>query len=299
MLHSKEFTRYSLARECAGALAAGRGIDRMWVLKALAALGLTLGLLSILPGPACGQQLQGPEPQAATEVGVDEHLGEFVPLELEFYDETGEHVALGALIDKPTILTLVYYRCPGICSPLLNGLVDALDRMQLEPGVDYEVLTISFDPTETPDLARRKRTNHLKAFNRDFPPAAWSWMTGDSAAIARLTDAVGFRYVPAGKDFTHPGVLTILSPNGKIARYLHGITFLPFDIKMALNEAAAGKVGPTINRVLYFCFSYDPEGQTYVFNILKVAGIMIMVFAAAFVLWLIISSRRARREDGK
>lgn len=258
-------------------------------MRALIALG---AMLLASPLLACAQA-----PSAPPGVGVDEHLGQHLPLELSFHDADGDTLRLGEIIDRPTILTLVYYRCPGICSPLLSGLVDVLGKLDLEAGVDYEVLTISFDPTETPDLARRKRANHLQTLQEQFPQGAWRWMTGDSAAIARLTNAVGFRYQRAGKDFTHPGLLTILSPAGKIVRYLYGITFLPFDLKLAVMEAAEGKVGPTISRVLLFCFSYDPEGQTYVFNILKVTGLLIMLFAAAFVLYLIISSRRARRES--
>jgi protein SCO1/2 len=253
-------------------------------------LRVLLALLLLSPGVTAQEE-------TPLEVGVDEHLGEFIPLELSFDTEDGETVRLGEIVDKPTILTLVYYRCPGICSPLLSGLVDVLERLDLQPGVDYEVLTISFDPSETPDLARRKRINHLNAFHEPFPREAWTWMTGDSASIAALTDAVGFRYQRAGKDFTHPGLLTILSPEGKIARYLHGITFLPFDVKLAVMEAAEGRVGPTINRVLLYCFSYDPDGQRYVFSILKVSGTLIMVFAVVFALYLVITTRRARKES--
>ncbi|MFH1143712.1 MAG: SCO family protein [Candidatus Eisenbacteria bacterium] len=234
--------------------------------------------------------------EADPEVGVAEHLGERLPLDLRFLDPEGRSIPLAELIDRPTVLTLVYYRCPGICSPLLSGLVDVLEKMELEPGRDYQVLTISFDPTETPDLAGRKRANHLAAFHEPFPDSAWHWMTGDSLSIARLTDAVGFRYKRVGKDFTHPGLLTILSPDGRIARYLYGITFLPFDLKLALIEASQGRVGPSINRVLLYCFSYDPDGRRYAFDILKVSGTLIMFFAVAFAVYLVISTRRARRE---
>jgi protein SCO1 len=244
------------------------------------------------PGASGGLASVSPE----VEVGVDEHLGAYLPLDLTFQDEQGDTVALSEIIDKPTILTLVYYRCPGICSPLLSGVVDVLEKIELEPGVDYEVLTISFDPTEDPGLAVRKKENFLRGFHEPFPQDAWRWMVGDSAAIATLTDAVGFRYKPRGIDFDHPGVLTILSADGKIVRYLNGITFLPFDVKMALMEAAEGKVGPTINRILLYCFSYEREGGKYVFNLLKVTGTLFMVFAVAFATFLVISSRSSRKE---
>jgi protein SCO1/2 len=241
-------------------------------------------------------ETQAQAPEGETEVGVDEKLGNTLPLDLRFFAENGDTVALAELIDKPTILTLVYYRCPGICSPLLSGVVDVLEKVELEPGVDYKVLTISFDPTETAELAARKKENFLRGFHRPFPPDAWRWMAGDSAAIASITDAVGFRYKPRGKDFDHPGVLTILSPEGRVVRYLNGITFLPFDVKMALMEAAEGRVGPTINRVLLYCFSYDREGGKYVFNILRVTGTVFTVLAAGFVIVLILTSRRIRKE---
>jgi protein SCO1/2 len=231
-----------------------------------------------------------------SEVGVDEHLGQYLPMNAEIIGADGEPVRLREIIDRPTILTLVYYRCPGICSPLLDGVADVLDRLELEPGVDYEVLTLSFDPTETHDLAERWKKNYIKRFNRDFPPEAWRWTVADSATIAAVTDAVGFRYKPRGKDFDHPGVLTILAPDGKITRYLNGITFLPFDVKMALVEAAEGKTGPTINRLLLYCFSYDRDGGKYVFNIFKVTGTLFTLFAIAFAVFLVIWSRRARRE---
>lgn len=246
--------------------------------------------------PGVAGDTRGQATDAPTEVGVDEHLGDYVPLDLTFVDEQGDSLKLAEIIDKPTILTLVYYRCPGICSPLLMGVVDVLEKVELEPGVDYEVLTISFDPTEDAPLAKRKKENFLRGFNEPFPEESWRWMVGDSAAIATITDVVGFRYKPRGVDFDHPGVLTILAPDGKIVRYLNGITFLPFDVKMALMEAAEGKVGPTINRVLLYCFSYDREGGKYVFNILKVTGTLFTIFAVAFAAFLLISSRSSRKE---
>jgi protein SCO1 len=259
---------------------------------------LCLTLPALVPPRAqepAPQQAPEPEAEPTSEVGVDEHLGRQLPLDLTFMDEDGHPVRLGDLIDRPTILTLVYYRCASICTPLLNGLVDVIERGDLVQDRTYRIVTISFDETETPDLAARKKMNFLKAFHEPFPPESWRFLTGDKVAIDQITDAVGFRFQRLGKEFNHPAVITILTPQGKIARYLYGITFLPFDVKLALNEAAQGKSGPTINRVLYYCYSYDPDGRRYVFNILKVAGIGIMMFAAVFVVWLGGSTRRARR----
>ena len=230
------------------------------------------------------------------EVGIDEKLGEFVPLDLTVFDETGEAVLLSEFVDRPTILALVYYRCPDICSPLLMGLADAVEKMGQTPGEDFRILTVSFSPVETGDDARHSLEHIQKMYSAPWPAEGWIFTTTDSSTIATLTDAVGFRYKQVGVDqFTHAGAITVLSPQGQVARYLYGITYLPFDIKMALTEAAEGRVGPTINRVLLFCFSYDPEGQTYVFNMLKVTGTLITLFALFFVAWLVISARRSRR----
>lgn len=234
---------------------------------------------------------------AAVEVGVEEKLGLAVPVDLVFNDETGAPVALKSLLGKPTILTLVYYDCPGICTPLLNNLVNTLDGVDLIPGKDYQVITISFDPKDSPPIASKKRVNYLKQFHRPVAPEAWRFLTGNQAAIDQITDAVGFHYKKVGEDFNHPGVLMVLSPDGRMMRYLQGTIFLPFDIKMAVIEASKGHQMPTVNRVLSFCFSYDPEGRKYVFATLKVAGSVMVMFIGMFIAWLIISSRRFRKES--
>ena len=229
-------------------------------------------------------------------IGVDEKLGQRVPVELTFQAEDGQPVTLQSLLGKTTLLTLVYYECPGICTPLLNNLTDTLDRVDLRPGVDYQVITISFDERDTPVLAAKKRANYLKQFHKEFPPTAWRFLTGNQAAIDKITDAVGFRYQRSGKDFNHPGVVTVLSADGKVMRYLPGISFSPFDIKMAVIEASRGQPMPTINRVLAVCFAYDPEGRQYVFATLKVAGSVMVVLVGLFAAWLVISTRRYRKE---
>lgn len=234
---------------------------------------------------------------ASGRVGVDEKLGQRVPGDLVFRDENGDSVRLGELIDKPTILSLVYYRCPGICSPLLSGVADAVSKIDLIPGKDYQILTVSFDPADTPSLSRRKKANYLKAIGRPFPPEAWHWLVGDSASIAALTDAVGFHYERRGRDFVHPGLITVLAPDGKVVRYLYGITFLPFDLKMALYEASQGRTGPTISKVLLYCFSYDPQGKKYAFNFLKVSGTLVLFFATLLVGYLTILPRFRKKSE--
>lgn len=231
-------------------------------------------------------------------VGIDEKLGDEVPLDLTFLDEEGNSVKLADLLDRPTILSLVYYRCPGICGPLMGGVSEVLDRIQeAVPGEDFRVLTISFNAAETAEMARRKKDNYYKSFHKEMSPEAWRFLTGSQESIDAITSAVGFQYEAAGNEWVHPAAIMVLSPDGMISRYLYGVSFLPFDVKMALMEAAQGRTGPTINKVLLYCFSYDPEGKTYVFNILKVTGTVTLVCVGLFVIFLMVTTRRYRRKE--
>lgn len=236
---------------------------------------------------------------AAPPVGIVEKLGNQVPLHAELYDENGILVPLDSIINKPTILMFVYFRCPGICSPLLTEVTQVVKKMGLELGKDYEIVTISFDPSEKSDLAREKRQNYLGSFEDPVNPAGWRFLTGDSATIHAVTDAAGFYYQRDGRDWIHAGALIILSPQGKVVRYLYGIQHLPLDVKLALVEASEGRVGPTIAKILAFCYSYDPEGKTYAFNITRVAGLAIVAIVAVFVVVVLVrpKNKKAERHD--
>ena len=161
------------------------------------------------------------------EIGVVEKLDQYIPLDPVLVDENGDTVIIGDLLDKPTILNFVYYRCPGICSPLMDGLADAMDGNDLVLGKDYQALTISFDPREGTDLAIKKKNNYLNLMKKkEEARDGWRFFTSDSASIARLTEATGFRYKSTGNDFIHSATLIILDPEGKITRYMNGIYFL-------------------------------------------------------------------------
>lgn len=231
--------------------------------------------------------------------GIEENLGGTVPLNIVLNDENGKPVTLGSLIDKPTILTLNYFRCTGICTPLLNGVVEVINRTPLEPGKDYQVITVSFDERDTPEIALGKRTNYIKQIQKPFPPTAWRFLTGPAGATKALCDSVGFKFERQGDQFIHPGAIILLSPKGKITRYMYGITFLPADIQMAVQEAARGEAAPTINKFLLFCFSYDPAGHRYVFSITKVVGTAVILTAAAFIAFLLFPGRRPRAPEGE
>lgn len=227
------------------------------------------------------------------EIGVVEKLNQTIPMDAMLIDENGDTVIIGDLIDKPTILNFVYYRCPGICSPLMDGLADVIDASDLELGKDYQALTISFDHREETFLAVRKKNNYLNLMEKkEMAQTGWRFFTSDSANIARLTEATGFRFKPTGNDFIHAATLIIVDKNGKITRYMNGIYFLPFELKMTILDAAEGKSGPTINRVLQYCYSYDPEGQKYVMNITKVVGTLILFMGLTLFLVLVFVKKR-------
>lgn len=232
-------------------------------------------------------------------IGVVEHLGDTLPMELVFNNERGENVRLGDVINKPTIITLVYFDCPGLCSPLLDGVSEVMEQMDLTLGTDYDVLTVSFNTNDTPERATEKKQNFLRKRSKE-QSEHWVYLTGDSANITRLVDAIGFKYKKAGNDWIHAAVITVVSPGGKITRYLYGTRFLPFDVSMAISEAAKGIPRPTINKVLEFCFSYDPAGRRYVLDVTKVSGIIILFIGLVLFITLIIRSRnRKRKKDSQ
>ena len=236
------------------------------------------------------------QPKDLSGIGIDEKLGQLVPLDLTFHDENGSAVTLRQLIHEPTVLTPVYLHCPNICSFLLQNLADALNKLPAEPGKEYTVLTISFDETEKPDLALRKKKTYLKMIQKPFPEDAWRFLTGDKENIRKLTDAIGFHFKRVGEDFEHPVSLVILAPDGKIIRYMYGADPLPFDLKLALVEASEGRIGPTIAKVVRFCFSYDPKANKLVFNMLKVTGTVTLLFALSFILFLILKGKKPAKE---
>ena len=231
-------------------------------------------------------------------VGIDEKLGHLIPLDLKFYDEGGQEVSLRQLIHTPTILAPVYFSCPDVCSLLLYNLARVLNQLPSEPDKEYLVLAVSFDETEKPSLAYEKKKMYLKMIEKPFPPEAWRFLTGEQDNIQKLTEAIGFHFRREGKNFLHPVSLVILSSDGKITRYIYGTDLLPFDLKMALLEASQGKVGPTVSKVLRFCFSYDPKGRKYVFNTLKVTGIVTLAFALSFILFLVFKGKRRPGKEG-
>lgn len=235
------------------------------------------------------------EEPSPSDVGVDEKLGEMVPMNITFSDEYGKPVNLGQLINgKPTVVSLVYYRCPGICSPIMNGMSEVIDRLDMESGKDYNVVTISFDPREDYLMASEKKKNYLASFkNKQVDENTWRFLTGDSTNIAKICNALGWKYIKQGDDFAHGAAIMILSPEGKVVRYLYGVEYLPFDFKMALTEASEGRTGATISKLMKLCFSYDPEGRKYVLDFTRVSGGIVLLLMSVFVVYLVVKRKKS------
>jgi protein SCO1/2 len=237
--------------------------------------------------------------------GLEEHPGGLVPLDVPFRDETGRRVTFGELMDgRPAILTLNYYGCPSLCTPQLNDLAKSLTRVKLAEKSEYRVITLSFNPDETPEKAAGKKADLLASMARPFDAGAWTFLTGTEADIRSVTQSVGFHYAkqagPSGMvDYIHPAVLVALSPEGKITRYLNGVKQLPFDIQMAMMEASEGTVRPTIAKTLLFCFAFDPKNKTYVFAAEKVGAVVLSLILAGFFLYLVRSGRKRPEEENK
>ncbi|MBK7173883.1 MAG: SCO family protein [Bacteroidales bacterium] len=258
-------------------------------MKALASWLTLPALLAVLffsPNPLLADS------QNQMEVGITEKLDQFIPQGIILTGVDGKQVDLKQVIDKPTVLNFVYYRCPGICSPLMNGLSDVINNTDLQLGKDYQVLTISFDAREGYDLAVKKRTTYIKRMKFQEDSKGWLFFTGDSSNIERITKTTGFGFKLAGTEFMHEGALIMISPQGKITRYLKGISFLPFEFKLAILEASEGKSSPTVSKVIQFCYSFDASSQRYVLDITKISAIIIIFFAVSLLLYLLIRSKR-------
>ena len=233
------------------------------------------------------------------DIGIDEKLGQYLPPDATFVDENGRRLNLRDTIDKPTIIAPVYLSCMHVCPMLLNGLAGVLGKLDLiQPGKDFQVIALSFDDKDTPAVARDKKPNYIKAIGKPFPENTWKFLTGNEPDIRKFTTSIGFRFQRDGaRDFSHPVTLVVVAPGGKIVRYIEGVSFLPFEVTMAVTEAAAGKVGSPARKVLMFCFSYDPLKKSYVFNILKVTGTAMVLFVGSFLIYLLKTTKKHRGES--
>jgi protein SCO1/2 len=228
------------------------------------------------------------------EVAIAEQLGHTIALDQPLRAEDGTPVTLAALIQRPTLLTLNYFGCPGLCTSQLQGVVDVINGTRAVPGTDFQVITVSFDPLDTPAIAAQKGINYRNEITRPMPASAWRFLTGGEPATRALAEAVGFKFRKQGDAYLHPAAIIFLSPKGKVTRYMYGISYLPADLEMAVQEAGLGEARPTIGKLLSVCFSYDPGGRRYVFRFTRVAATCILVLAGAFGLILLLQGRRRK-----
>ena len=256
-----------------------------------------LWILLIFLCTALFQNINAQEPisRDIVEVGWVDHLGDTIPLDLQFLNEQNDTVTLRQLIDKPTIINFVYFNCPGLCSPLLEGISKAIEKTDMDFGKDYQVITISFDYTDTPEKAIQKKINFIQNISKEKADH-WIYLTGEKENIYEIADAVGFKFKQTGLDFAHPSGIILISPQGKITRYLYGLEFLPFDLKMAVIESQQGIARPTINKVLEYCFNYDPRGQGYTLSVTRVAGTIILLIAVIVFVSLLLSRRKKSKK---
>jgi protein SCO1/2 len=232
-------------------------------LRAVSALVPALvGFLFSVPAPAQQFGL----PAMVRGVGIDQNLNAQIPLELMFKDETGQAVRLGQYFrQKPVVLALVYYECPMLCDMVLNGLTHTMEQTSLNLGSDFDVVTVSFNPKETWQLAAAKKANYVEKYQRKGAAQGWHFLTGEEAAIKNLADTAGFhyKYDPVTKQYAHASAIMVLTPEGKIARYFYGIEYKPRDFRLGLVEASQNKIGDLADQVLLFCYHYDPMTGKY------------------------------------
>lgn len=228
------------------------------------------------------------------DIGIIEKLGDTIPLDLTFNNENNETVTLRQLINKPTIMCFVYFDCPNLCSPLMNGVAEVVSKLDMTLGKEYQVITISFNTSDTPEKAREKKVNFVQKISKENRQY-WMYLTGTQDNISAITAAAGYKYKPQGLDFAHPSAIVVLSPAGKITRYLYGLTYLPFDVKMALIEAQKGIARPTINKVLEYCFAYNPGSKTYTLQVTRIIGALTLFVAGIILIVLIIKGRRKNK----
>lgn len=255
---------------------------------------LILLLLPVCFYDASFAQLVKQDDDELRKISVEEHLGEVVLLELVFLNSRGDTVALGDFFRRglPVLLSLYYTNCPMLCSLLLTGLAKGVRGMELTPGEDFQMLSISFDPRETPESAAAVKARYEGMLKPDIPPDGWEFLISPDDQTRILAQTLGFNYfyIEERDEYAHPAVVFILTDSGGISRYLYGIEFNPRDLRLSLVEASQGKIGTTVDRILLYCFHYDPEAKGYVAmagNIMKLGGLVSMLLLGAFltILW--------------
>jgi protein SCO1/2 len=243
-------------------------------------------------------------PEALRDVGFDQRLGEALPLDAVLRDEAGREVRLGDYFGRrPVVLSLVYYECPMLCTLTLNGLVSALGVLSFQPGREFEIVTVSFEPKDTPEAAAARKRAYLSRYGRPGAEAGWHFLTGNPESVDRITRALGFRYAwdDETRQFAHPAGIVVATPEGRLARYLYGIEYAPRDLQLAVTEASAGRVGGPVDQVLLFCYEYDPASGGYglaIMRLVRLAGVLTVAALAGYVTLMLRRERAAAGAAG-
>jgi protein SCO1 len=245
--------------------------EKFGVVRLAISMLVIAGAFAAQPRPAFAQlsdpmQSIGVRPDLLKDVGIDQKLGEQVPLHLPFRDETGKTVELGQYFgQRPVILSLVYFNCPMLCTQVLNGQEASMKGLPMDAGNQFEAVTVSIDPSDRPVLASVKKQMYTGMYGRADAARGWHFLTGDEAQIKQLANAVGFRYAydPDSKQFAHASVIMVLTPDGKVSKYFYGIQYSPRDLRLGLVEASARKIGTPVDSILLFCYHYDPHTGKY------------------------------------
>ena len=260
-------------------------------------LGKPLGV-AVWLAAASALAVDPPPPKILQRAGFEQRLGATVSPDLVLRDETGAPFRLGDHFGgRPIILNLAYFECPMLCTLVVNGLMDSMKQLPFAVGQEYEVLTVSFNHRETPALAAEKKANYLKQFGRPQAGAGWHFLTGDEAAVKALCDAVGFsfQYDEKTKQYAHASGIVVLTPQGRVSHYFYGVQFDPKDLRLALVESSAGKIGTPVDQLLLFCFHYDPVMGRYSAGVMTVIRFGCLGGIAAVAAFLAVSLRREFR----
>jgi protein SCO1/2 len=244
-------------------------------------------------------QPAGVKPPVLKDIGIDQLLNNDVPGDLSLVDETGKTVKLSDYyaLGKPILLTLVYYDCPQLCNQVLNGVTGSLKTLPMTPGKEFTMLTVSFDHRESVELAAAKRGEYLKRLGKEGAGEGWHFLTASEETIKLLTRAVGFRFLwdPAKKQYAHASGIMILTPQGKVSRYLYGIEYAPRDVRLALLDASSGKIGTLADQIILYCYQYDPTTGLYsmrLMNVLRIFGVLTVLTLIALIIFLKYQERR-------
>jgi protein SCO1 len=279
-------------------------VKRNYVLRQIAGamiLAASFSVLAMAQGMNAGPRgTMQPPPSILKNVGIEQHLDAQLPLDLKFRDELGREVKLGDYFGKrPVVLSMVYYECPMLCGEVLNGEASVFSTLKFDIGKDYDVVTVSFNPKEGPDLARGKKRTYVERYGRNGGEEGWHFLTGPQESIAALTKAVGFNYAwdEQTNQFAHAAAIMVVKPDGKIAQYFYGVEYSPKDLRFGIVQASQGKVGNVVDQVLLYCYHYDPRTGKYgavVSRVLKVAGALTVLILGGF---LIIMFRLEPQQD--